>query len=77
MQPMNSETTSRSILSLDERLALLWIREHQPCIPPLKVVSGRTRIALLQRGLIQFDPKRHRFDTVNYVLTDAGAAALR
>lgn len=75
MQPMNSMTTSPT-LTLDDRLALLWIRDNQPCMPPLRVVNGRTRVGLLQRGLIQIDPKRHRFDSVTYVLTDAGAAAL-
>jgi len=76
MQPLNSETTSPPLLSLDERLALLWVRDNQPCMPPLSKVANRVRVSLLQRGLIQFDPKRHRFDSVTYVLTEAGVAAL-
>ena len=76
MQPTNSVTTSQPLLTLDERKALVWIRDNQPCVPPLSKVPNRVRVGLLQRGLIQFDPKRQRFDSVTYVLTEAGKAAL-
>ena len=72
----NSETTSRSPLNLEQRKALVWIRENEPCMPPTDRVSSRLRVWLLQGGLIQLDPKRRRFDSITYVLTDAGREAL-
>lgn len=70
---MNSSTT---LLNLEQRVALVWIRDHQPVMPPLDRVPSRLRVQLLRSGLIQFDPKRQMFDPVTYVLTDAGKQAL-
>jgi hypothetical protein len=72
----NSQTTSPILLSLEERKALLWVKDHQPCPLSLNRCAPHVRISLFRRGLIQFDPKRKRFDPITYALTDAGLAAL-
>jgi len=72
MQPTNS----LPVPTLEQRLALLWIRKHQPVAPPLSEVPRRVRIRLYQLGLIQFDPNRRQFDTVQYCLTDKGNEVL-
>ena len=67
---------STPLVNLEQRKALLWIRDHQPVLPPADKVAAKVRVHLLQAGLIQFDPNRKRFDPVTYVLTDAGRQAL-
>lgn len=68
-------------MSLERRLALLWVRKHQPTpmgsskdpdAPPRRVM-----IDLVRLGLIQFDPNRKPFDSPTYCLTARGHEALR
>jgi hypothetical protein len=73
MPLMNSSTP---LLTLEQRKALIWIKEHQPVVPPLAIVPSRLRIGLAQAGLIQFDPNRRRFDAPRFCLTEAGLRAL-
>lgn len=67
-----------TLTTLDERLALLWLRKHQPAgwyeqgAPP-----SRMRTHLLRAGLIQINPNRKRFDPVTFCLTQAGQEALQ
>jgi hypothetical protein len=70
---MNSSTPT---LTLEQRVALVWIRDHQPVMPPPNKVPSRVRVHLLRSGLIHFDPNRRLFDPVTFVLTDAGRRAL-
>lgn len=73
MQPMNS---SLPTMTLERRLALIFIRDHQPVMPPVAKVPPHIRIGLLRAGLIEFDPKRKRFDPPAYCLTARGREAL-
>lgn len=77
MQPMNS---SLPILSVEQRLGLLWVRKHQPTpmgsskdphAPPRRVM-----VDLVRRGLIEFDPRRKPFDSPTYCVTKRGAEVL-
>lgn len=70
------QTNSSPILTLEQRVALVWIRDHQPVMPPLAIVPSRLRVHLLRSGLIHFDPARLPMDPVTYVLTDMGIQAL-
>lgn len=65
-------------LSLDERKALNWYREHGPADvgaygSPDKVL----RIALARRGLIGIAQNRRRFDPIAYEITERGREVLR
>jgi hypothetical protein len=71
---------STPFLNLDERRALLWIRAHQPAVIDTMTPGaprGKLRHSLMERGYIEFDPKRQMFDPVKYCLTKAGEAALK
>ncbi|MEH2525815.1 hypothetical protein V1288_003724 [Bradyrhizobium sp. AZCC 2176] len=74
---MNSSTR---LLSLEERRALLWVRANQPAVMS-RLTPGapttKTRIALVQEGLIAFAPDRNRFDPPAYCVTAKGEEALR
>lgn len=77
MQPMNS---SLPTVTLEQRLGLLWVRKHQPTgLPSTKdpdAPKRRTLIGLIRLGLVQPDPKRRRFDSMTYCLTDRGGEIL-
>jgi hypothetical protein len=64
-------------VTLEQRRALVWIRDRQPVMPPIDAVPAPIRIALLRSGLIHFDPNRKRYDSPRYCLTDAGHNALQ
>jgi hypothetical protein len=75
---MNSPAT---LLNLEKRRALLWVRKRQPIgMPPPNDRAAPPRrilIDLVRDGLICFAPDRKRFDPPTYVLTDAGERALQ
>jgi hypothetical protein len=65
-------------LNLSERKALNWFLVHGPAQGDAPGMPQRhVRGALLQRGLIEYDPARKRFDPVSYVITEKGINELR
>lgn len=75
---MTSTDTDDRPLDLEQRKSLLWFREHSPSPAAARDLPQRPhRIVLLQRGLIEFDPARKRFDPVTYVITQKGRDYLR
>ena len=69
--------TMETLISIDERKALLWLRRNQPSTwnasdaPP-----ARMRLKLIHQGLVSFWPGRQRFDPISYSLTDRGEKVL-
>jgi len=70
------------MLNLEQRLALLWVRDHQPAQWPPdckddKTPSHKAMIWLAREGLIRIWSRRQRFDPMSYELTEAGAKLLQ
>ena len=77
MQHMNS---SLPTVTLEQRLALIWVHKHQPTpfgsskdpnAPP-----RRAMVDLVRLGLIHFAPERKPFDPPIYSVTPTGREVL-
>ena len=77
MQPTNS---SSPMLTLDQRLALLWVRKRQPTdfgsTKDPKAPRHETMRDLIRAGLVQMNPNRRPYDSPRFCVSPLGVEVL-